>query len=739
MSTPSTRSRLPGVLAAATLVALMLALVPATRSAAVVAISVLAVVSPLVGAALYRPVTLLPWGTAVAMLSGWTVSIAVGIRWPSVGETAQNLGTLVGACLLLNLITQHVRARPDDRRSRERATWGRRADQAALAVLVGLAFAQVITTAHAADAPPSAYWAPLDVLMIAVVVRFAFSRAGLSPSLRWFIAGCAAAGVYDAAASSSGVRLQPLDSWMSVVWAVSMALFVAAALHPTMSVAFRGAALRRLRPESGRVLGLVALAPVPLVLALLHPAGLLPWLVYLGAACTVAALAVVRGAQALLASEGHAGRDPLTGLANRRGLQIAFDELLLAARAGDPHIGRLALLDLDDFKDVNDTYGHEAGDHLLIAVGERLSAAVGAAGTVARSGGDEFVLVLRPEAPPVAEVIATAFGVPLLLRGPVQRSSHVRCSAGWVQISAGSQLPLVLADADIALYVSKGTHRGTATEFAPAQRDEVLGHLGLSDDLRRLLAGSDDAGELLLVFQPLVDLRTRAVLGCEALVRWQHPTRGLLGPDTFLPVAEAQGHGAAVDTLVLHQACLVAARWAEQGLDRTVSVNLGRSSMVEPDLADRVGDALASSGLAPHRLHLEITEHPQRPVDAGVAALRRLADLGVAISLDDFGTGYTSLAYLQRYPITLLKLDRSITGADAGDDLITGITSLAGTLGMAVLAEGIETEDQHDRLAAFGIDAGQGWLYGRPVPADQLDTSQRAGNPTLLTGHISER
>ncbi len=724
VSTPSTRSRLPGLLVAAAVVALVLAVVPATRASAVVLISVLAVGSALAGMVLFRPARLLPWVAAVAMLTGWTVSIALGTRWPSAAETAQDIGTLVGVCLLLSLITQHVRSRPTDRRSRERATWGRRADQVALAVLVGLAFAQVLTTARAAAAPPSAYWAPLDVLMIAFVLRFVFSRAGLSPSLRWFVAGCVAAGMYDAAASSSGVRLQPLDSWMSVVWAVSMALFVAAALHPSMAVAFRGSALRRLRPESGRVLGLVALTPVPLALAVLHPAGRLPWLVYLGAACTVAALAVVRGAQALLASEGHAGRDPLTGLANRRGLQIAFDELLLTARTGQPHIGRLALLDLDDFKDVNDTYGHEAGDHLLIAVGERLSAAVGAAGTVARSGGDEFVLVLRPEAPTVAEVIATAFGAPLLLGSPVRRSSQVRCSAGWAEITPGSQLPMVLADADIALYVSKGTHRGTATEFAAAQRDQVLGNLGLSEDLRRLLAGADDAGELLLVFQPLVDLRTRAVLGCEALVRWQHPTRGLLGPDTFLPVAELQGHGAAVDALVLRQACQVAARWADQGLDRTVSVNLGRSSMIEPELADQVRAALRDSGLPPTRLHLEITEHDQLPVDAGVEALRQLAALGVAISLDDFGTGYTSLAYLQRYPITLLKLDRSITGADSVDHLIAGITSLAGTLGIAVLAEGIETEEQHARLAAFGIDAGQGWLYGRPVPADQLDLLQ---------------
>ncbi|SDP09989.1 diguanylate cyclase (GGDEF) domain-containing protein [Klenkia soli] len=703
------------------MVALLLSLLPATRPAAVVSISVLAVLAPLLGIALHRPGRSLPWLAAAGMLTGWALSIAFGGRWPVPGEAAQDAGTVIGLGLLLHMFAQHVRTQPADRRTRERAAWGRRADQLALLLLVGSAAAQVITTAHADSAPPSAWWAPVDVVLAAVLLRFAFSRARLTPSIRLVIAGGVTAAGYDAAAATSGIRLQPLESWLSVIWAVSMALFVAAALHPSMATAFRSSELRRLRPESGRVLGLVALAPVPLALAALHPSGRLPWPVYLGTACVVAVLAIVRGSQALRSSEGHAGRDPLTGLANRRGLQIAFDELLLTARPGTEPVGRLALLDLDDFKDVNDTHGHEAGDHLLCAVGERLSAAVGTAGTVARSGGDEFVLVLHPDAPSVADVVATAFGAPLAVHGPLRRTSLVRCSAGWVPLTAASQLSLALADADIALYVSKGTHRGAATEFAPVQRADVLAQIGLSEDLGRLVAGHDDVGELTLVVQPLVDLRSRAVLGVEALVRWQHPTRGLLLPDTFLPVAEAQGHGAAVDTLVLRQACAVAAGWAARGLDRTVSVNLGRSSMVDPDLADRVRDALATTGLAPRLLHLEITEHDQLPVDAGVQALRELADLGVAISLDDFGTGYTSLAYLQRYPISLLKLDRSITGADAGDDLIAGITSLAGILGMAVLAEGIETEEQHARLAGFGIDSGQGWLYGRPVPAEQLD------------------
>ena len=245
----------------------------------------------------------------------------------------------------------------------------------------------------------------------------------------------------------------------------------------------------------------------------------------------------------------------------------------------------------------------------------------------------------------------------------------------------------------------------------------MIGSLALAEDVRRMAAGERGTGQLVLHYQPLVSLPGRTVTGCEALVRWRHPTRGMLLPDTFVPVAEAQGHGAALDAWVLQVACARAATWPPHW---TVSVNLGRSSMVDPGLADLVRGALADAQLDPHRLRLEITEHDQLPPDAGVGPLHELAELGVRVSLDDFGTGYTSLAYLHRYPVSLLKLDRSITGADTSAELISGITSLAGALGIEVLAEGVECEEQHERLLSFGIDSGQGWLYGAPVPADQL-------------------
>ncbi|WP_131801538.1 putative bifunctional diguanylate cyclase/phosphodiesterase [Klenkia brasiliensis] len=714
------------LLAAATAVALALCLLPGTRADAVVGISVLAALAPLI-TLLRHPAAWLMWSLVAGMLGTWAVSMAVTDISPALAGATQLLGLVLAVSLVVTLYAQHLRARPADRRRHERGSWARRADQAALAVVTGLATAQIATTALSPTAPVGAAWAPVDALVVAVLLRFACSRAGLTRSLQLVLAAGAVNCLYDMVASSSGVRLQPLDRPVQLLWALSMALFVAGALHPSAGTAFSSSSLRHLRPESGRVLGLVALAPVPLVLALLNPGGRLPWLVYVAAGTALAALTTARGAQALAASEAYARLDPLTGLANRRGLQSAYEALLLAASSTGGPVGRLVLLDLDDFKVVNDTHGHESGDQLLCVVADRLRTAVGGAGTVARSGGDEFVLVLHPGAPPVDALLRAALDGPVTLAGAPGTRFDVRASAGWVDLEEDSRLPHALADADIALYTSKATHRGAATAFVPAQRQEVLGQLGLGEDLRRLVAGGSGAGQLFLLHQPLVDLVDGRVLGYEALVRWQHPTRGLLAPDSFLPVAESQGQGAALDGWVLAQACATAAGWPA---DLTVSVNLGRSSMVDPLLADRVRAALRDSGLDPRRLHLEITEHEALPADAGVAALHELADLGVGVSLDDFGTGYTSLVYLHRYPVGVLKLDRSITGADTSDELIAGLTSLASALGIRVLAEGVETEEQHRRLAGFGIDAGQGWLFGRPVPAaDLVHRAEPVSNP----------
>ncbi len=694
-------------------VLLPLAAWPATRVPAVLTASALAALAPLVGVRWHRPARPAPWLAVSAMLACWLVGLALAGSAPAAAVGVQTAGIGIAVGLFGVLFGRQRRRGPEERRRTRRETWGRRTDQLVVLAVVALAVAQSAAAVLAPDAPWATAVAPVDLVLICLLLRFTASRADLGTSMRLLVAGGVAAGAYDCLASASGVRLPGPQTGTGVLWTAAACLFLAGSLHPDMRTAFTRVRLSRLRSESARLLGLTPLVLVPVALWLVDGAGHLPTPVYLGTAAAVGALAIVRGAQTIRGSEQQARQDPLTGLANRRGLRIAFDDLVPPGTPEDVVAGRLAVLDLDDFKHVNDTYGHETGDRLLVAVGLRLAAAVGGRGTVARSGGDEFVLLLPPSGIDVAEVIASAFRASLVLEdGPTDRAFAVRCSAGWVDLTGASELPLALADADVALYASKATDRGTATRFVPAQREEVLGQLALGADLRRLVAGDPDAGELVLLYQPLVALPSRTVLGCEALVRWRHPTRGLLGPDTFLPIAEDLGHGADVDAWVLRQACRAARSWPDPTW--TVSVNLGRSTMVDLRLADRVHRVLADTGLDPHRLHLEITEHDQLPPDAGVATLHELSAAGVGVSLDDFGAGYTSVAYLQRYPVSVLKLDRSITGPDAAGALLTGLVGLGGALGITVLAEGVETDEQCARLARLGIDSAQGDLFGSP-------------------------
>ncbi len=720
---------------AISLVALALTAEPATRTPTVLAITALAAAAPLLGIRWFRPASALPWLAVAAMVGIWGVGLAIVPLSTSLAIAAQSAGLVIAGGLFVHLFARLRSARTQDRRRSRRETWGHRTDLLLVVTVVSLALAQSVTAALTPGTPWSVRFAPGDLVLICLILRLMASRAQLGPAAFLVLSGGLFAGVYDGLVADSGTRVLGTQAPVNLVWTAAMCLFLAAALHPSMPRTFAVDGLH-LRSESARLIGLVPLVLVPIALSAMHPGGRLPTMVYLVTGAVVAGLAIVRGAQSVQYSEHRAQRDPLTGLANRRGLRTAFERLLVTAGCPQSPVGRLALLDLDDFKQVNDTWGHETGDQLLVAVGNRLQDAVGELGTVARSGGDEFVLLVRPDGPAIDEVLTTTFTAPFqLITGQIEQTFLARCSAGWVELFADSELPHALADADVALYATKDAAPGTATRFAPHQRATVLGRLALADDLRALFRGDAAAGSLVLHFQPLVALPHpgaagpdvlgheavgygalgHEVVGHEALVRWAHPTLGLLPPDDFLPLVEVQGLGADLDTWVLHRACAAAADWVAAGEAWTVSVNLGRSSMIDPDLACRVRGALSAAGLAPDRLHLEITEHDALPVDAGVEPLRTLAALGVGVDLDDFGTGYTSLAYLQRYPISVLKLDRSVTGVDSPTGLLAGVVGLADALGITVLAEGIETTEQCARLAELGVDRGQGWLFGRPA------------------------
>ena len=722
-----------------------LAVLPTTRVAAALTLAGLAAVAQLVGVLVHRPPRRRPWYAVALMLALWGSGLAVR-GWDGDGSVAAAAliegGALVAVGLVTVMFLRQRRSPSAPRHVQSRwETAGRRADELVVAGIVVLGLAQVLVTGDAPGIDGStwaAVIAPLDVVLGCLLLRFAASRERLTTASALALGAALLTAVYDTLATLGGDRVAPPESGLSVVWALAGCLYIAAPLRPGMVGVFDPATLQTRRTESSRLLGLAPLALAPAGLYAVGGAGpgtRLPTPVYLGAAALVTLLAIARGAQAVLGSERRANQDPLTGVANRRGLSGAFDQLRRPAErvdaAPDAVLGRLLLLDVDDFKHVNDTFGHEAGDRLLLVLSRRLSSAVGAGGTVARSGGDEFIVLLPPDGPSAQELLATVFDPPVDLG--TAGSPHlrrIRASAGWTAVHAGSRLTEALAEADIALYATKAAGKDGVTAFTPRLRADVLGRLQLVEDLRQLLAGTD-AGRLSVRYQPLVSLTENRIIGCEALVRWEHPEHGLIAPDDFLGLAEEHGLAAQIDSWVLAAALDQLVGWDAAGLPALfVSVNLGRSSMLDPGLAEGVRAALERSGTAPDRLHLEITEHAELPAGAGAQALQSLAGLGVRVSLDDFGIGYTSLDYLRRYPVGTLKLDRSITvplQTDETSPLLQGVVLLARSVGIEVLAEGIETTEQRRRLIDLGVRLGQGYLFARPMrAADFVAHLQRA-------------
>jgi diguanylate cyclase (GGDEF)-like protein/PAS domain S-box-containing protein len=404
-------------------------------------------------------------------------------------------------------------------------------------------------------------------------------------------------------------------------------------------------------------------------------------------------------------------RDPLTGLANRA---LIGEELAVAVRRLERTAGRVGvlLLDLDRFKVVNDTLGHTAGDELLAQVARRIDAAVRDVDLIGRLGGDEFV-VLCPdlhagdEALDVAARIVEMIGTPMTVAG---RELVVSASVGVaVADDAGARPEDLLRDADVAMYRAKERGGDRVEPFDADLRRRLLERLTVEEELRHAL----ERDELCVHYQPVIDLRTGAIEGFEALVRWEHPTRGLIGPAAFIGVAEDTGLIVPVGRFVLQEACRQALRWpAPVGVAVNVSMR-----QLSGDLVTEVAAVLDETGLEPSRLMLEMTESLLLE-PAGGDVLADLKALGVKIALDDFGTGYSALAYLQRHPIDVLKLDRSFIAGDDPSPVVRAVVEMGAGLGMSIVAEGIEEPSQADALCALGCPMAQGFLFGRPMPAD---------------------
>ena len=427
--------------------------------------------------------------------------------------------------------------------------------------------------------------------------------------------------------------------------------------------------------------------------------------------------------------------DPLTGLPNRSLILDRMDQMLERARR---HRTRVAVLfiDLDNFKDINDTLGHFAGDQVLGVVAGRLTEVVRKGDTVGRLGGDEFV-VLVEGASLTAGAEMVAFRVLDIFTAPIEIPDSdtplmLHASVGIAEGDRATPQDL-LRDADIALYKAKATGKQRAVVFCPSMREDVDDHRHLEVDLHDAL----EADQFFLVYQPTVDLASGTLTGVEALLRWRHPLRGIVQPDQFIPALESTGLIVPVGAWVLREACRQGALWTEQGHRFTMSANVSARQLELDRIVDDVDAALAGSGFDPNTLILELTETAlMRDVQATAARLDMLKTLGVRIAIDDFGMGYSSLAYLRQFPIDVLKIDRSfVTGivdSPQSAAIVHTLVQLGKVLGLAIIAEGIETDEQRVRLQSEGVDMGQGFLFARPLDVEAM--SHFLGHPTDIPG-----
>jgi diguanylate cyclase (GGDEF)-like protein len=417
--------------------------------------------------------------------------------------------------------------------------------------------------------------------------------------------------------------------------------------------------------------------------------------------------------------------DPVTGLANRFAL---MDRLEQALAAMERQPGQLAILfvDLDHFKEVNDSFGHDAGDQVLIEVGRRLSHFSRHADTVARLGGDEFVVLctsLREDddISLIAGRIVEGVRASYVEDG---RDLSVTCSVGiYATIDPHADPDELIRGADEAMYEAKAFGRNRHRVFDPSQ------HIAsTANRLKADLSHAIEYGELFLLYQPLFSLEDQTLVGVEALVRWHHPERGVVPPDDFIPFAEQHGLIGRIDSFVLDEACRQLAEWIHRDgwpSGFTMAVNVSGRELAESSFAGHVAESIRRHGIAPERICLEITE------TAFVAGwgeiqetLAALSSLGVHIALDDFGTGYSSLAHLQRMKVDILKIDRSfveqIDTSDRDRAIVAAVTAMSHALGISVVGEGVETDHQLGALAGLDCDQGQGFLLARPMSAEAV-------------------
>jgi diguanylate cyclase (GGDEF)-like protein len=437
--------------------------------------------------------------------------------------------------------------------------------------------------------------------------------------------------------------------------------------------------------------------------------------------------------------EHQARHDSLTGLPNRAMIYERADHAMARARSGGPGVV-LLVIDLDGFKTVNDAFGHDVGDELLQVVADRLSAMLGASCTVGHTGGDEFVVLTDggpvddPER--LADAMLRALTVPYRVKGAVATLS-MTASIG-VATGLRASASHLLRDADIALYEAKAAGKNRFVVFRPEMRTAVVDRFDLESELRTAVR----RWEFFLVYQPIFDLHDMEVKSVEALLRWKHPTRGIVPPMEFIPTLESSGMIVEVGQWVLNEACRQARIWHEAGYPVSISVNKSARQFEADNLVRDVRSALNQSGLDPRFLVVEITESVLMHDPTTIAdRLRKLKQVGVRVAIDDFGTGYSSMAYLRQFPVDILKIDRSFVSdmmdSSEGEALVHTMVQLGKTLDLVTVAEGIEDEIQLSQLRMEGCDEGQGFYYARPLEAQDAERfmAEKANTVTAHSAH----
>jgi diguanylate cyclase (GGDEF)-like protein len=601
----------------------------------------------------------------------------------------------------------------------------------------------------------------MSLFLVVVTMRLAFSPGQeLVPAYWFLLAGMALMFVGDALYMFADLSLiETPTGLLDLPYALAFLCAGAAALHPSMRALTEPCRLSRVTESKTRIAVVAVALLIPAVLMLAErgttPSDRLGLFVLLLALGVVTVLRIIEALHTAARSETRlafqATHDSLTGLPNRRLMEQHLSKLLERDPPDETHVA-LLFLDLDRFKLVNDTLGHTHGDELLVQVAERLRANVKSTDMVTRIGGDEFMIVLG-QVVSVSQALDLANRLRVCLREPFVMNDmdfHLSASIGLAFASGDDRRATseaLVRDADTAMYQAKDAGRDAVAVFDKSMRQRLSERVALEHDLRTAVS----QGQLHVVYQPIVRLPSGRPMGMEALVRWAHPTYGVISPSKFIPLAEESGLINEIGGWVLQEAVGQLAVWHRRHPSMRgmyVSVNVSGAQLRDDELVDRVADVLALHDLDGSKLALELTESVlmDDPEEAA-ATLEQLRSLGVIIAIDDFGSEYSSLAYLKRFPATMLKIDKSFVNSlsqpDSSDaTLIATVVAMGRALDITTVAEGVETSMQATRLLELGCDQVQGFLYSRPVRADRLPevvSSLRTQRLHVVPAAVSDR